>query len=173
MMTLFGLSITWGPLPPYAGFPSMTMPPGLRTARWPLGPPMVDGIALGRVALTAGAGPGVLFDRVRHDRLLKAVVPPHQRTAGAALHDRWPRAPMQMPHGTVAPRDVGHPVNARGVRPLDGAGTPGLPVRALPGGHRDPQRHPDPSRRASGDWPNGSRRLASSCTRQDPGPLLQ
>ena len=88
------------------------------------------------------------FDSVPHDLLLKAVAH-HTDERWVLLYiERWLKAPMQMPDGTLVAREKGTPqgspispvlgqhVHALCVRPVDGPGAPGLPIRALRGRHR-------------------------------------
>ncbi len=82
------------------------------------------------------------FDSVPHDLMLRAVAD-HTDLRWVLLYiERWLKAPMQMPDGTLVAREkgtpkvpvlpgAGQPVHALRVRPLDGQGAPRLPVRAL------------------------------------------
>ena len=85
------------------------------------------------------------FDSVPHDLLLKAVAH-HTDERWVLLYiERWLKAPMQMPDGTLVAREKGTPqgfsdlavarqsVHALRVRPVDGPGVPGLSLRALRG----------------------------------------
>ena len=121
------------------------------------------------------------FDSVPHDLLLKAVAH-HTDERWVLLYiERWLKAPMQMPDGTLVAREKGtpqgspispvvsQPVHALRVRPLDGPGVPGLPVRALRGRHRRPLRHRGTGPSICGPpSPSGSGPWASSCTPRRP-----
>ena len=92
------------------------------------------------------------FDSVPHDLLLKAVAH-HTDERWVLLYiERWLKAPIKMPDGTVVAREKGTPqglpispllakgVPALRVRSVDGPGVPGLPLRALRGRHCGPLR---------------------------------
>ena len=102
------------------------------------------------------------FDCVPHDLMLKAVAH-HTDERWVLLYiERWLKAPMQMPDGTLVAREkgtpqgspisplLGQPVHALCVRPMDGPGAPGLSFRALCGRHCCPLRHRATGPRAEG-----------------------
>ena len=80
------------------------------------------------------------FDSVPHDLLLKAVAHHTQERWVLLYIERWLKAPMQMPDGTLVAREKGTPQGSP-ISPLlanlfmtyafdhvDDPGTPGLPV---------------------------------------------
>ena len=92
------------------------------------------------------------FDSVPHELLLKAVAH-HTDEAWILLYvERWLKAPMQMPDGTLIAREgdasglpdltpACQPLHALCVRSLDGPGAPRLALRALCGRCCHPLRH--------------------------------
>ena len=126
------------------------------------------------------------FDSVPHDLLLKAVAHHTERALGSALHrtvaqspdadaGRDPRRPREgNPTGVSDLAVASQPVHALRVRPMDGPGVPGLPVRALRGRHRRPLRHRGTGPRASGRHRRAARGLGPrAAPRQDEDRVLQ